>query len=359
MKTQGMRRLLLVAIVPILTGCHRAESTIKPDEEILFFPTSASFNEERQLWNAPVQGWIYEPERDSKQRTLLLDGLAALLELKSGAAEEMLFRERAAMFLVDNKGGKRIAVRSGAVSERLGPSAPNGHFSGILRLTRGDVESLPGKPWAAFGAVMPEGDSRRFQGRVQLLAPEGISVISDIDDTIKISEVLDKRTFLENTFLKPFLPVPGMAETYRRWRDQGAAFHYVSSSPWQLYPTLQKFIDSGGFPAGSVSLRLFRVKDSSFFNFLKESEQYKHETIRAILARYPGRRFVLVGDAGEKDPEIYGAIAREFPRQVARVYIRDLGRVPDEGPRMRAAFRGVAPSRWALFRDPGDLAKQL
>ena len=353
-----MRKIILGSVFWSLAACVSQESSIGDDEYIIFFPTDAFADATGQQWNLPVHGWIHEPEKDSKARQLLLHALAERLGLEPGDAADILFQERAGMFLVDNERGEYIEVRAAGLSAQLGPSQANGHFSAILRLDK-DAAAIPtGTTWLDVHADLPPGDARRFRGRSQLLEPEGVSVISDIDDTIKISQVLDKRLLLENTFLKPFSPIPGMAGLYRQWAEEGAAFHYVSASPWQLYPSLQAFIDDAGYPQGSFFLRLFRLNDGSFWDFMKSSEDYKLETIRRILQAYPKRRFILVGDAGERDPEIYGAIARDFPQQVLHVCIRDIGRVADEGPRMGQAFLGVAEERWRLFSDPlslGDL----
>jgi len=148
-----------------------------------------------------------------------------------------------------------------------------------------------------------------------------------------------------------------MADVYRQWAEQGAAFHYVSASPWQLYPSLRGFVEQADYPPGSFFLRQFRLKDSSFWEFMQSSEQYKRDTIQAILRSFPGRRFILVGDAGERDPEIYGAVARDFPEQILHVYIRDVGRVADDHPRLREAFHGVQPERWTFFRHPLNLKR--
>jgi len=86
-------------------------------------------------------------------------------------------------------------------------------------------------------------------GAVYLLSPTGLSVISDIDDTIKVSEVGDREALLRNTFLKPYNPLPGMAEVYAGWAtNSGASFQYVTASPWQLYPDLTAFMRSNEFP---------------------------------------------------------------------------------------------------------------
>jgi hypothetical protein len=76
---------------------------------------------------------------------------------------------------------------------------------------------------------------KTFTCTVYVLARHGISVISDIDDTIKISNVLSKRLLLKHTFYTYFKPVEGMSDLYQKWNEQKCQFHYVSASPWQLY----------------------------------------------------------------------------------------------------------------------------
>ncbi len=75
---------------------------------------------------------------------------------------------------------------------------------------------------------------KAFPCTIYVLASHGISVISDIDDTIKISQVLSKRRLLKHTFYSYFKPVDGMSELYQKWYEQNCQFHYVSASPWQL-----------------------------------------------------------------------------------------------------------------------------
>ncbi len=79
-----------------------------------------------------------------------------------------------------------------------------------------------------------EDNYKTFTCTVYVLARHGISVISDIDDTIKISNVLSKRLLLKHTFYTYFKPVEGMSDLYQKWSEQKCQFHYVSASPWQL-----------------------------------------------------------------------------------------------------------------------------
>ena len=201
-------------------------------------------------------------------------------------------------------------------------------------------------------------DKRAFVGQVWLLDETSVSVISDIDDTIKITEVRDRSATLRNTFLREFQAVAGMAELYQTLaRSNRATFHYVSASPWQLYRPLAEFVRDHGFPAGTFHLRDFRIRDGSFLAALLSPEHYKPGVIRPLLERFPQRRFVLVGDSGEKDPEIYGALARQFPDQIAGIWIRDVTGETPAAPRYQQAFTNVPPTRWRVFKEPTEITR--
>jgi phosphatidate phosphatase APP1 len=182
------------------------------------------------------------------------------------------------------------------------------------------------------------------------VSPAGVSVISDIDDTIKISEVLDKKKLMRNTFMKEYEAAPGMADAYKRLAAEKVAFHYLSSSPWQLYPALVSFMDGAGYPKGSFHMRDFRMKDETVFNVMKSSLETKPPGIRKLFDDFPKRQFILIGDSGEKDPEIYGTIAREYPGRVKHIYIRKVTPEGQDDARYKTAFDGIdAP--FTLFED--------
>jgi phosphatidate phosphatase APP1 len=160
---------------------------------------------------------------------------------------------------------------------------------------------------------------------------------------------------LANTFVRPFRPVPGMAELYRRLAAANATFHYVTGSPWQLYEPLRDFCRDAGFPRGSFHMKYFRLTDSSVLNIFGSQQEYKTRAIEEIVAALPGRRFVLVGDSGEQDPEVYGGIARNHPGQVAAIFIRNVTGETPKSDRFGKAFEGVPPDRWRLFDQPAEL----
>ncbi len=345
------------ALVCLLAMLADPPSSIAADEQIVFYPVYAYRTEGDSAWSVPLHGSVFEPERNSAQRFVVLELLRSTIGLSRQDSASEIFKSRASPFLVDNQRGKSVAVRLGGKVFSAGASGANGHFSSTIRIEAREVDRLRQTEadkagWLGFQTVARPGDARTFTGRLQLVDARGRSVISDIDDTIKITQVRDRQAMLANTFLRRFEPVPGMAILYRRWADQGVAFHYVSASPWQLYQPLAEFCAVEGFPAGSFHLKLFRLKDSSAWAFLGPQDRYKSGVIQRILADFPGRRFILVGDSGEQDPEIYGAIARKHPDQIERILIRNVGGPNAEPARFQKAFGGVPPDRWQVFERP-------
>ena len=111
---------------------------------------------------------------------------------------------------------------------------------------------------------------------------------------------------------------------------------------------------ASAFPRGSFHLRKFRLKDESFLDFFKSAQATKPAVIEALLAAHPARDFVLIGDSGEEDPEIYGDLARSQPGRVRHIYIRQV--TPYDAGRYRSVFAGLPPALWTVFTDPGVIA---
>lgn len=351
---QGMKNTKYIVLLMILgfnLFCGPS-STVKEDEEVIFFPTAAHLEEESGQWVLPIHGWIYEPEKDSILRNALLEALAGISEkffFKEGDFDKKRFEERLRMFIVDNERYKKITISVQAQTFTMKPSKPNGHFYGEVRIPGGGLKGSV--TYQALGVL----GGRQFKGVGYLPGPVGVSVVSDIDDTIKDSQVLDKKKMLEKTFLEEFEPIPGMSGAYDAWQEQGASFHYVSSAPWQLYPFLWEFLKAEKFPAGSFHLKLIRLKDASVMNFFKSSVETKVPIIKELIQRFPKRKFILVGDSGEHDPEVYGIIGREFPGNLLHIFIRDVTPEVDKTVRFQEAFKGIPENKWSLFTDAAEL----
>ncbi len=353
---------ILAAILLAPTACAEAESSVKSDEQVVFFPTAGQQDRATDTWTVPIHGWIFEPETDSASRGAAIKLFRKRMGIPADAADAAVLRRRAAAFIVDNERGKELSVRIGAKTYPLGESEKNGHFRGIVRLTAAEVDQLQtgghvADGWLTFRLASKVRDDRTFTGRVQLIGPEGVSVISDIDDTIKITNVTDREALLANTFCRPFASVPGMARVYRNWQKAGAVFHYVSASPWQLYGPLGGWLTADNFPAGSMHLKSFRWKDRTFLELFEDSDAVKRPVIETLLGQYPARRFILVGDSGEKDPELYGELARKYPRQITGVLIRQQGPQPPSKARLASAFRNVPPEKVKVFAAAAEIAE--
>ncbi|CAG8558902.1 2528_t:CDS:2 [Paraglomus occultum] len=206
-----------------------------------------------------------------------------------------------------------------------------GHFSGKILIPTAAVDK-----WIAAVSdcrknvrllqlqATPEGRRKPHAspGLANLVELEGLSIISDIDDTIKDTNIGGgARAVLNNTFLLETKEVTGMANVYMNWYNRGASFHYVSNSPWQLFPMLTAFFHTKKFPPGSAHLKFY---NDLVRTLLDEPQRNKRDTILEILKDFPKRKFILIGDSGEIDMDIYSAIAKEHPNQIHHIFIRDV-----------------------------------
>lgn len=338
-------------------GARVSAAELKRDESVLIFPTFANRVAASEVWESTLHVWVGELEPRGLSLATLRTALGFATELK--ADETAVFNERARWFLADNERGKEVAVKFGEETVNVGPTDANGHAYLATRLEAtwlgSPAGNTPGALTLTLAAASP-GPGQVLAGELFLIEPTGLSVISDIDDTIKITEVRDREAMLRNTFLRSFRPAPGMASLYERWRtNDHAQFHYVSASPWQLYPALAEFRRTNGFPAGTFHLKTLRVKDESFLDLFQSPVEYKLGVIEPLLAKFPQRRFILVGDSGEADPEVYGEVARRHPGQIERILIRDVTNEDEKAERYRAAFRDVPSERWRVFKAPEEL----
>ena len=339
----------------ILLVCSCNSEEIKKDEDVILFPGYA-YHQSDGSTAVEIHGWIYELEEHSITRKILLRSMQAMLGLDKTEKNSATFKQRARMFLVDNERKKNITIALGKQHYRLNKSGPNGHFQSTLFLSKKEAAELfASSDTVTCKVVLPSEDNRTFSGSIQKIKPCGQSIISDIDDTIKLSNVLDKKALIKNTFLRPFRPVPGMAELYQKWKNKGAVFHYVSGSPWQLYPPIKEFTDTEGFPEGTFKLKYFRLKDRSLIEFIN-ADQFKYKTtaIQKIIQKFPERKFILVGDSGEKDPQVYAAVACRYPHQITAVFIREVGNHRNDPSYYQQMFSKVACT-WKVFQEADEL----
>lgn len=334
-------------------------------EQLVLYPSFAYSTTEGGTWRLPLQGTVYQLDPLSLRKRLMVRLLERVLRVTPDAVDQRLFQQRLVGFLAGGKRGRRIVARVGNQWHRLrGRSRGNGQFRGVLRFSADQLRALEqagavraGMLHFDVGAAI-EGPGFRAQ-QVPMIAPRGVSIITDIDDTIKETCVADRRRMLANTFLRPFEAVAGMSEVLQGWVRQGASLHYVSSSPWQLFEPLSRFRDEADFPDGSFHLRNFVLRHHMLQRLLFLRRGGKGRVIARIMRQLRGRQFVLVGDSGERDPEIYGKIARRLPGRVSAIFIRELPHRPLTAERHRKAFRRLPTGLCSIYQSAEELPDHL
>jgi phosphatidate phosphatase APP1 len=341
---------LLVSQFPALT----AERPLAADERVLWFPALATPSADG--WKVTLSGIVTEDE-NRRVASWTARKFLGFSEEELGSAERAIFRERTQRFFGDDERGKRIEVEILGQRHDLGRTGRNGRFEKTIRFASEKLRPGPQTLPAIVSA-----NKRSVSNKVDICAisAAGISVVSDIDDTIKVSDVRNRDELMRNTFLRPFRPVEGIADVYRRWAtNSDAQFHYVSGSPWQLFTPLDAFIATNRFPTGSWHLRSLRLLDMSALQLSQTPDAHKRTMIEDLFTRLPERRFVLVGDSGERDPEIYGDLARRHPRRVTKIFIRDVTNEPITAERYLKAFKGVPKDSCEIFKSAEKLPRTL
>jgi phosphatidate phosphatase APP1 len=175
-----------------------------------------------------------------------------------------------------------------------------------------------------------------------------LGVLSDLDDTVlitgatRLGEVL-VRTLLHDVHQREV--VAGAPELYRALTARGAPLIYVSSSPWNLHAPLQRLLALRGMPRGPLILRDWGLGGE------RGHAGHKLREIETVLADLPGTAFLLLGDSGQQDPEIYAELADRRPERVAGVLLRHVG-----DARRAADVRALAERAEVPFHLVSDLA---
>lgn len=210
-------------------------------------------------------------------------------------------------------------------------------------------------PWAAT-----------TEARIHVIDPEGgFGIVSDIDDTVMVTALPRPLLALWNTLVlseRARTPTPGMAVLLDRVVAQhpGAPVLYLSTGAWNVAPALTRFLARNLYPDGVLLLTDWGPSREHWF---RSGREHKKRNLERLAQEFPGMRWLLVGDDGQHDPEIYAEFARTHAAQTAAVAIRQLspgeallagGRtVEDESD---SAHGGVP---WISAPDGAGLAEQL
>ncbi|KAJ7574435.1 hypothetical protein C8J56DRAFT_979601 [Mycena floridula] len=190
--------------------------------------------------------------------------------------------------------------------------------------------------------------------------PVGFGVISDVDDTIKITNVLNKAKLIQATMLDDPEPVPGMPELYKSLATSlfNPQFVYISGSPFHLYPFLKTFIsDHFFFSKGPILLQNFTITDPTMILSVLSATSaqklaYKAFQIERVHSLYPQKSFLAIGDSTEVDPEVYATAYKTYGSGFIRcIWIHVVDGANNTEARFAAAFDGIPANKFRLYND--------
>jgi phosphatidate phosphatase APP1 len=243
------------------------------------------------------EGFAPATDADSRWRNLVRFWKRLESDEVAGARLRARHLGREAEGVSDKEGYFRLSI---APRGRLGP--------GVWQEVFLELIDPPGAP-AVARILIP---SRRAR----------FGAISDIDDTIVASHVGSKVRMILAAALhnaRTRKPFPGVAAFYRALHAGVNPFFYVSKSPWNLYAPLVEYLEVQDLPLGPLLLRDFG---------LRPEKEHKRRAIEDILATYPRLKFILIGDSGEEDPEVYSAVVQRHPDRIRSIYIRSVNPDP-------------------------------
>ncbi|WP_299047823.1 phosphatase domain-containing protein [uncultured Tateyamaria sp.] len=230
------------------------------------------------------------------------------------------FKQMLALFATDEVADVAVATR-----DTVGISDEEGYF--VLIIPRDDGMS----GWIRVEAWLP--DTPEETATLEALVPPAhaaFGIISDIDDTVLETGAYSLARNL-------WTSLTGNALTRRVFPDSIAlidALHggknpvyYVSSSPWNLFHFLRTIFDRTGLQKGPMFLRDLGLSETQFIS--GTHGDHKGAAIEQILNTHPDLPFVLIGDTGQHDAQVYLDAAKRHPAQVKRVILREPGPGPD------------------------------
>lgn len=233
----------------------------------------------------------------------------------------------------DEVPGARLRARFEGTEQEI-VTDDNGYFQAELALSQ---PVAAGWQQVTLELLDPAPAAGHASATAEVLVPPAsaqLGIISDIDDTVLWSNVTNKIRMLKMLAIsnahtrKPF---KGVAAFYRALHagaggNDANPLFYVSSSPWHLYTPLVDFFRSQNLPIGPLMLKELGVK--SLFGAGRHQE-HKLASIERIFDTYRHLPFVLIGDSGQEDPEIYRELVLRHPQRIRAIYIRNVNPDPD------------------------------
>jgi len=174
-----------------------------------------------------------------------------------------------------------------------------------------------------------KGNKDRAKTKALIITKPAVGIISDFDDTLVVSNVLNKLKLAINTAFKNYKQrkaVEGMATWFKEIlaknpKNSQSALFIISGSPQQLFKPIEDFLNYHNFPKHTLILKKAHGDNK---DPLTNQLAYKVQKIEKLIKLYPNIKWYLFGDSGEKDREVYAHIKAKYPKNVIKYFIRDV-----------------------------------
>ncbi|KAI4286821.1 MAG: hypothetical protein L6R35_003927 [Caloplaca aegaea] len=186
-----------------------------------------------------------------------------------------------------------------------------------------------------------------------LVPPTGLTIVSDIDDILRITKIYQPKEGLLNSFARPFVQWKNMPDIYANWSRSipDFHFHYLTTTPEQVTRNYMDFIYKT-YPGGSFDTRPLNFSD------VEATLSIRKYLLVKIFETFPERKFILVADTSNSDVmKAYPQMVTEFPGQVQCIFLRNTS-ATDDGDRFpydTSGFEDLDRNSYMFFKVPDDL----
>ncbi|TVY41239.1 hypothetical protein LSUB1_G002974 [Lachnellula subtilissima] len=250
-----------------------------------------------------------------------------------------------------------ITPGGGAQTIDVGETTVEGDFDTFIPLANVSGSGgylLPGNDTTQIQRINVYTNGTDTGNATSFLVPTaGLTIISDIDDILRVTRIYQPADGLLNSFAKAFTPWMNMPSIYANWSQSipDFHFHYLTTTPEQVTRNYMDFIYKT-YPGGSFDTRPLNFSDVSATLSIRKF------LLEKIFQTYPERKFILVADTSNSDVmKDYPAMATEFPGQVKCILLRNTSSTDsgDKFPYDTSGFKGLDNSTYMFFNIPDDL----
>jgi len=294
---------------------HRFAQRFRPDRKLHLQAYRGFANEQRATLSGRVL--VYRKQPDAALESTWRNLQASYRRFETDEVPDVHVQARIAGEVIDTRTDEEGFFHFDFVPPTAGVSAES---------LAGDLQ--PGSTRLTIDLSLPDHPTAMQDGTAEVTLPGAdarFGIISDIDDTVLVTEATSLLKMMRLTLLESSasrVAFSGVAELYDELHTGLNPLFYVSSSPWNLHEFLDDFMRINGIVTGPLLLRDFGLDRDKIV--AGPHLAHKLTQIREVLDRYPALPFVLIGDSGQHDPEVYRDIVAEYPGRILAIYIRDV-----------------------------------